>query len=85
MAQQQQDDFQKVIYFLFIFIFFNFSYRGKQQNRDKLRGRRKGGVQFMDSQIRSLIKDIYKYSNGKGAFFFCGFIASRFIDYYLTE
>ena len=36
-----------------------------QKNRDKLRGRRKGGVEFMDSQIRSLINEIKRLGKCK--------------------
>jgi len=37
-----------------------------QKNRDKLRGRRKGGVEFMDKQIRQLIDEIKRLSGGSG-------------------
>jgi len=37
-----------------------------QKNRDKLRGRRRGGVQFMDKQIRDLIDEIKRLSGGSG-------------------
>ena len=34
--------------------------------REKIRGRRKGGVEFMDKQIRMLIVEMKRLSGGKG-------------------
>lgn len=62
IAQQAEDDFQKVSFQFklvlktIVLILF--------QNRDKLRGRRKGGVEFMDKQIRSLIDELKRLSGG---------------------
>lgn len=38
-----------------------------QKNRDKLRNRRRGGVEFMDTQIRTLITEMKRLSEGPGS------------------
>jgi Costars len=37
-----------------------------KKEREKIRGRRRGGVEFMDKQIRQLIIEIKRLSGGSG-------------------